>query len=142
MEAQLFLPSILVVAGWIIVNWQNDKRELRKEARSNADAVKKTIIEVAEKGVMYWTNSKEDESYKLTSTLDQIEVELQRFPIFKQGGYLASAFIAFGDAITDGNFESASRTAVLIDDQRIRRIYLKRNELMRTIEQQFIVHYL
>lgn len=34
---------VLVFFGWIITNWQNNRRETRKEGRSACDAIKKYI---------------------------------------------------------------------------------------------------
>ena len=70
-----FVPWVLIIVGWAIVNHQNNRRETRKEARSMADNAKRSTIELAALGVKFLTvegiSSLELKSYFESDHLDR-----------------------------------------------------------------------
>ena len=55
-----FVPWFLVAFGWVIVNWQNNSREKRKEVRSKVDAIKSSIDEIEESAIAHHTQAQEE----------------------------------------------------------------------------------
>lgn len=48
---------IIILIGWIVVNWQNDSRETRKEIRAKLDFIQKLIAEIEDDAYHYHTDS-------------------------------------------------------------------------------------
>ena len=76
---------VLVFFGWIITNWQNNRRETRKEGRSACDAIKKYILEITVKGKKYYLERDGEISFEIKSELELLEIELGRIPFFGVG---------------------------------------------------------
>ena len=139
-----YLPALLVVIGWGLVNHQNNKRETRKEARALIDSVKKQATDVARQAVSYHCETKPDLAYDIKAALEQIEIELERLrdPCFHRQGPLMDAFVCFSNAITEGEFETAGAGGLLQTAPQIHRIRRTRNTLFAEVERQFRAHYL
>lgn len=135
-----FVPWLLIVVGWVIVNYQNNLRETRKEARTMADNAKKSTIEISLQTVKFLT-SKTVLDLELKSSLELLEIELERFPLFSTGSSLMVCFTTFAEAITGGDFESIERTIKRPDSAEVSAVFRTRNELLAEIERQFKVHY-
>jgi|APMI01.1.fsa_nt_gi hypothetical protein len=54
------VPWFLAALGWIVVNWQNNSREKRKEVRAKIDSIKKSIDDVEDVAVAHHTQAQED----------------------------------------------------------------------------------
>lgn len=131
---------VLIVVGWIIVNHQNNLRETRKEARAMADNAKKSTIEISSSAIKYLTTV-DATGLELKSSLELLEIELERFPQFSIDSPLMNSFTSFAETITGGDFESKSRTVRTTDSPQINAVFRSRNELLAEIEQQFKQHY-
>lgn len=134
-------PLLLTLVGWFIVNQQANKRETRKEKRSAADRCKKLTHDVATMGVEYWTGESESNAWRIRASLEELELELTQFPLYRNQSPLIARFNRLVDAITGGKFETKSRTAVDLNDSIVTSIRQSRTELIREIERQFQVHY-
>lgn len=137
-----WLPPVLVVAGWVIVNHQNDKRETRKEARSLVDAAKKLVGDIASKALDYHVNGNTDLAFEIKAGLDQLEIECERLPSFVRGCPLMAALIALQDAATGGDFESAVPLKKSRTSPEVLAILRARTELLAELERVFRVRYL
>jgi hypothetical protein len=139
-SANQLVPWLLIVVGWMIVNYQNNVRETRKEARAMADAAKKTAIEVSSKAVDFFTSA-DASGLALKSSLELLEIELERFPLFSAGSKLLVCFTAFAEVITGDDFESRDRSVKEPTSPEINAVFRTRNELLAEIERQFKVHF-
>ncbi len=135
-----FVPWVLIVSGWALVNHQNNLRETRKEARSMADNAKKSAIEIATQSVKFLTIEGVS-GLEIKSHLELLEIELERFPQFSNRSSLMKSFTAFADAVTGGDFEAANRSVKLPESTEVGAVFLTRNQLLAEIERQFKIHY-
>ena len=78
-----------------------------------------------------------DNALEITSGLTALEVNLERFPNFKPNTPLMDAFVAFSEALTGGDFQSAARVARPPNDQAIGAILRTRNAMFASLEQKF-----
>lgn len=132
---------ILIAVGWAIVNSQHNKRETRKEARVMADNSKRLTVEVTKLAIQYFCSRDEHLASDIKSELQVLEIEFERFPLFKRGSTLMTRFVEFSDLVTGGNFESQSRVVLSSHSSELAGIRRARNALMGEIEHQFTVHY-
>ncbi|MBV8603221.1 MAG: hypothetical protein JO224_00920 [Pelomonas sp.] len=138
-----WLPPILVVLGWIVVNWQNDKRELRKEARTLIDAAKKSVGEIAVKAVNYHVDGQHGLAFEIKAGLDALEIECERLPFFVvKNSPLMGAHVAFSDAVTGGDFEATAPAKKAPNSPEVATILRTRTEMLAELERVFRVHYL
>ncbi|MBV8045683.1 MAG: hypothetical protein JO171_00905 [Paludibacterium sp.] len=137
-----WLPPVLVVLGWIVVNWQNDKRELRKEARSLIDAAKKLVGEIAVKAVNYHVDGQHGLTFEIKAGLDALEIECERLPYFVKDSPLMGAHVAFTDAITGGDFEATAPAKKAPNSPEVATILRTRTEMLAELERVFRVHHL
>jgi hypothetical protein len=111
---------LLIVAGWVVVNYQTNARERRKEVRGIVDATEKLILELEVSARKY---------YALAGTsIDAITLALE----IKAGMRTLSsrmkvlrllspqfdgndALIGYRTAVTGGDFESSGRPACPAD---------------------------
>lgn len=131
---------VLIVIGWLIVNAQNNLRETRKEARAMSDNAKELAIDTASNAYQYMTTDSIN-SVELKSSLEVLEIELERFPDFGPGGRLIQRFNDFADAITGGDFETKDRTVKTANSREVNALFQTRNSLLAEIEFQFKQHY-
>lgn len=136
-----YVTWILIVVGWVIVNHQNNLRETRKEARAMADNAKKSAIDISLKTVSFLTSQSADGGVELKSSLELLEIELERFPLFSTGSTLMTCFTEFAEAGTGGDFESNVRTRKEPNSSEVSAVYQTRNSLLAEIERQFKVHF-
>lgn len=138
-----WLPLLATIAGWAIVNYQNNKREIRKEERALIDAAKKLAIELAAKARTYMCSAtrSEDTEADIKSGLEQLEIELTRLRGYSKHLALISVMAGFADAATGADFESAERRARLASDPEPQALVIARNMLMMQLERSFSDRY-
>lgn len=136
-QLHLWTPAAMTLAGWAVINWQNNRRETRKEGRSTADNAKKLAKDAASIGIGYWQQRPDNLSWQVKAALEELEVELSRFPGFAQGSLLMNQFVKFDDAITGDDFESAQPRMLTLSDPLIKKIIYRRNMLLAEIEREF-----
>lgn len=134
-------PLMVTLVGWYIVNHQNNKREARKEGRAAADRCKDLATSVCELGTKYWLGQPDAEAWHIKAQLDQLDVEIDCFPLYGGQSPLCDAVIKLIDAITDGDFETLSLKPHQPTDPRIANIRVARNRTLREIERQFKAHF-
>lgn len=132
---------LLIIVGWGIVNHQNNIRETRKEARSMADEAKTSVVNTCTAAIAYFSDSNETGAAELKSSLELLEIELERFPLFKDGSTLMVKFLNFNQAIMGGDFESLTREIKGLDSAEVKSLRRSRNALLAEIERQFRIHF-
>lgn len=137
-----YIPLLLVVAGWAVVNHQNNRRETRKEMRASVDATKKAIIEVSRLAVDYYCGIGAEAAHEIKWSLQALEIELERLPGFDQRSSLLKRFVEFSEAATGGDFESADRPKRTRAAPEIAAIQHTRNLLIAELEVHFKKRYL
>lgn len=140
----LLLPwaaPVVTLIGWFIVNHQNNEREERKEARSAADRCKTIAREVTQSGFNYWLGKNEVAAWQIKAQLEELEVEITRFPESKGRSKLIDKHIDLVEAITALDFESASMKPRASDHSIFREMAMARQRLLYEIEHQFSKHF-
>ena len=106
-----------------------------------SDLAKKQTIEISEKAMRYLTSSEDGLAHDIKSSLDALEIELDRFPLFSMNSPLMYQFVRFADAASGGDFESIARPIRTRSDKEVLNVLRNRNALLREIEKQFKAHY-
>lgn len=136
-----WLPSAFTLIGWRIVNQQNNQREARKDIRGAADRCKTLARDVAQSGFTYWAGQDEVKTWQIKAALEELEVEIGRFPESKGGAELLVCHVDFVDAVTGYDFESVTFYKKAADHPVFHLIALTRQRLLAEIESQFKKHY-
>lgn len=133
----------LTIVGWAIVSWQANRREIRKEQRTVADAAKKLVVDCASEAIACMCAEERDEGAegKIKSLLDLLELELGRIPGYKVDLLLVGAMAAFADSCTGGDFESAARSQRSRRDPDVLQVGSSRNALLVKLEESFTRRY-
>lgn len=100
------ITLITVITGWIIVNWQNNKREERKELRSSLNDIIESIEQLEEDATRYHGSLERslplEKSITLKITRLSARVRYLRF----ESPVLKLRFIDLKKSITLDNFET------------------------------------
>ena len=132
-----WLPSLLTLAGWFLVNHQNNTRERRKDARSAADKCKALAREAAQLGIDYWGGG-DQVAWKVKAALEELEVEIRRFPAHKGREQLTDALADFVDAVATGDdFDTTHRAPKPPDGLVMRDLARTRQAFLHVVEAQF-----
>ena len=126
-----------VAVGWFVVNGQNNKRETRKEYRSLVDSAKVEARTIAKLSLDDMIAGAGKNALEITSGLTALEVNLERFPNFNDNTPLMQAFVSFEDALTGGDFQSATRVARDPNHPDIAKVLRCRNALFVELERKF-----
>ena len=141
-----FLPYValgLVVLGWFVANLQANARGDRKEARSLVDSAKALSVRIVDDSLKYLCEGQVGLATKIKSSLDELEVELSRLPNFSsKASPLLHALVAFQDAVTGGDFETANPVKRGRDSDEVATVLRTRVALQAELERQFRVYYL
>lgn len=133
-------PAFTLI-GWFIVNHQNNNREKRKEARAAADRCKTLARDVSQLGYNYWLGEGHVAPWQIKAHLEELEVEITRFPENRGRTHLIDRYIDLVEAITSLDFESATMKPRPVGDGVYREIAKARQQLLYEIEQQFSQHF-
>ena len=132
---------IFTLIGWFIVNHQNNDREKRKEARAAADRCKTLARDVSQLGYNYWLGKGDVAPWQIKAHLEELEVEITRFPENKGRSCLIDRHIDLVEAITGLDFESAVMKPRPVSHGLYREIAKARQRLLSEIEAQFSQHF-
>lgn len=138
-----YFALLLVVMGWFVANLQANKREDRKEARALVDAAKARAMQIAGDSLKYLCEGQTDLAIQIKSSFEALEVELTRLPNFSsKASPLLKTLIDFQDAVTGGDFETASPARRTSQSPEVAAVLRTRNAFHAELERQFRVHYL
>lgn len=139
-----FLPwaaPILTLVGWFLVNRQNNTRETRKEARSAADRCKTLAREVAQAGMEFWEGKPGVATWQIKAQLEELEVEIRRFPLNKGQPVLMERYVDLVDAIIGMDFDTPAIKHRAVADPLFAGIAKARHAFIFQIEVQFDMHF-
>jgi hypothetical protein len=137
-----YAPLLLTIAGWWIVNGQNNKREARKEHRALVDGVKRQVLELSVQSLKYLKDTESDLAPSIKWSFDALEVEFTRIPEYATAtSNMMLHFVAFSDACTGGTFEQANRESLDFASPEAQQIISTRNQLLETMESWFFQTY-
>lgn len=98
---------LLVVGGWLIVNWQNNTRERRKEVRTALDKLSARLDQLEKDAIKYHTSSQPqyDEANHIKIELQRIKKQINHLHIlaleFEEDG-----MVKLRQSITLKNFDT------------------------------------
>ena len=138
------VPWVIVIAGWWLVNRQNNIREKRKEIRTIIDKVQSLLDEVESQAIQYHTNQESsDLAFQLKRSLNQklrnrldilklrsLDVE-KCYPLLKQ----------FRQAVTLENFDTSNFKPQNISDDLIKNVWVAKDKLSHELEKSFASKY-
>ncbi|MFP3849112.1 hypothetical protein [Pseudomonas sp. W5-01] len=128
---------ILVVAGWIILNWQNNRREERKEIRAALTYLVTEISSLEKMSIKYHKSTQRNEKIELKiSSLEKKLSEHLSYLRLRNSAYTAE-YSAFVDSIMLENFQSAAFTQKNGNSEFIERIRDNASELESALELEF-----
>jgi hypothetical protein len=133
---------VLIVAGWVVVNHQNNKRETRKEVRASLLEVYKLLDEIEDAAYEYHsTDGDAGKARKIVRAIQQIAPRIimaRRGPIkFKYTKALAD----FRRAITFSNFDTSAFERKRPEDPFFDQIAAAKRELITALEQAYAQAY-
>lgn len=128
-----WLPSLFTLLGWSVVNWQNNTREQRKEARSAADRCKVLLRDASKTAIQYWSGQNEAKDWQVRALFEELEVEIGCLPQ-KNIDALLKIYSALVDAALGYNFGTATFKPVAPDHPVFKEITLSRQRLLSAIE--------
>ena len=125
--------------GWIIVNYQNNLREQRKERRAAADMAKASCERLCAMAIEYYTKADFPLSVELLSRCEELDIELKRVdPFFSnESNPLWIAFSNLYDSITLDPFENREFEPFDRDSDLCYEILRSKTSLIREIESAF-----
>jgi hypothetical protein len=136
------IPWTLVIGGWLIVNWQHNCRETRKEVRSRVDAFKKLVDELEDSAVEHHTNSQDPmRCAKIKRSLVRISKELGLIATFLSTDGALRKLIRLKQAITLKNFESHRYAPVAPGDPLVAEIGSAADDLRFLVEQAYVAKF-
>lgn len=126
-----------VIIGWIVVNWQNNNREERKEVRSSLSDVLEEIIGLEDLAVEYHTaqarsNPKERE---ITSKITRLSAKVRHLRF--ESSAIKNLFIKLKQAITLDNFETNRFVTQGLDSEILELIEMYSGQLQDELESEF-----
>ncbi|MFL1552561.1 hypothetical protein ACI77I_26355 [Pseudomonas sp. D47] len=128
---------ILVVVGWIIVNWQNNRREDRKEVRAALTKMYSDISELEKDGITFHTSKQQD--YNLASQIllaqGKLSERLSHLRI-RRSSY-SGELTAFTDSISLENFYDSNFVRQSISSPLANNIRDTAKELEAVLEDEF-----
>lgn len=136
-----WLPSVFTLAGWYIVNRQSNQREARKDMRAAADKCKALARDTAQLGFKYWAGQDDVKTWQIKAALEELEVEIGRFPQTKGGAELMDCYVNFVESVAGYDFESVTFYSKAADHPVFRQIQSTRQRLLAEIESQLKKHY-
>lgn len=134
-----FFTSVLVVVGWIVVDNQNNKRELRREIRALIDNLITEIDELAERSFKFHKNSTFDaiESKQLKLRIQRIANNINRNSLVEN----SKAIYHFRKSITGNNFDITIFRTQNDNSEILSLILEEKDELISALEEKYCNKY-
>jgi transcription initiation factor TFIIIB Brf1 subunit/transcription initiation factor TFIIB len=137
------LPPILVVLGWIVVNYQNNQRETRKETRASLQDFYKALSELESIAISFHTHDQwNDEKAQAIRTTTERTLRRARMIAKSLGITLTDECKAMRQAITLDNFEKSTYQPQQRDSEIILRIEDGHDCLFIELENAFTAKFL
>ncbi|WP_110946436.1 hypothetical protein [Pseudomonas bohemica] len=126
-----------VVLGWIVVNWQNNNREERKEVRSSLSEAIEEITSLEDEAVKYHSaDSRSAEGEReITKRITRLSSRIRHLGI--ESDESRRLFIRFKQSMTLDNFETNRFSQQGTDSEILEMISMRSEELQDALETQF-----
>ncbi len=132
-----FAPAItwiIVIAGWLVVNSQHNRRETRKEIRSNLDSIISNIEDLENSAISYHTTACNDiDGHKIKVSINHISRNINSLALPLDGNF-AYQLAQFRKSITLRNFDSHEHEILPINDEVIDDIGASVQQLIRSLD--------
>lgn len=127
----------LVIIGWLIVNWQNNRREERKEIRTALTKIFEDIKSLQDEAIAYHTSARRN--FNLETKIVMMESRLSEHLSYlriRNSSY-TSEYSEFVDSIMLENFESSAFSRQALSSTIIESIRDTSSELESALELEF-----
>lgn len=131
------LTLITVITGWIIVNWQNNKREERKELRSSLNEIISSIENLEEDAIRYHTSLERTVNLEKTITLKITRLSSKIRYLRFESDSLKRSFIDLKKSITLYNFETKRFSQQTLESDLVEDINYASDQLKDALENEF-----
>ncbi|WP_223630183.1 hypothetical protein [Pseudomonas atacamensis] len=131
------LTLITVITGWIIVNWQNNKREERKELRSSLNDIGAAIETLEEDAVRYHTALERNKPLEKSITLKIARLSAKIRYLRFESDLLKLNFIELKKSISLDNFETNRFCQQTPESDLVDCISYSSDQLKDTLEDEF-----
>lgn len=136
------ISPVLVIAGWLIINLQNNHRETRKEVRNNLNTIYNDIEDLLEKSVAFHADHWNDINAKLiTAKIDRTISSINTISTVI-GINSSSECKSLRQSITLNNFDKSSHIRLSGEEEQITEITDAAYVLLDKLENSFIQKYL
>lgn len=140
---QVIAPLVqitLAFTGWKIILWDNKKRENRKEARVLIDSISRRVESIEELAKIYYS-SVDDQSEKraanLKNEIKKLNASIVVLTRINSGFTSTEHQSTFRNAVTGGDFETASRTTKSANDPYFEKVSEGAIDLLDHLEIQY-----
>jgi hypothetical protein len=129
---------LLVITGWVIINYQHNKRETRKEVRAQINRLRDMLGELEELAKQYHTAAQhsEPEAKRIKLMLQRVSYELEYLNLLDRIDRDIS-MIALRKAITYHNFDSQKHVSQDLGGELMAGIYASVDAILNVHELEF-----
>lgn len=133
---------VLVIIGWLIVNWQHNKRIRRNETRERLDQVSESLLKLEQMAIEYHTAKKRDDKLacSIRAAMERIDRAIYRLGLANAADFNPK-IIDLRRAITLQNFDSRKYERKNPSSEFIDRISHSTSELIELLESKYLIRY-
>jgi len=132
----------LVILGWLVINWQHNKRETRKEIRAAFNGLYEMLNEIEDDAFSYHTGNGDPAlSKRIKRRLGQIHSRINLAFMTTIRERCSREVFAFRRAVTLQNFDTVSHNSLPSTSPVFEEITATRERLINTLEQAFLKKY-
>ena len=130
------------IFGWAVTNAQANRRELRKETRTDVDACCRMAGDLLAKARKYYASAASHSENKalaaeLRFDLQRLLARVERLETNSSKCEVTGACVELMDSVTGGDFETATRPAYSFDSERLLKTESDTHLLMDQLENGF-----
>lgn len=138
----LYLAWGITVIGWLVTHSLTERREQRKERRTEVDACCKIAAELLVKARIYYAEIGSSEKAKLLASEIRFEAQrlfkrVERLQEFCPSFQMEPALDALMDSVIGGDFDSIERPALVLSSPRLNEIEQACHLVMDSLEDGF-----
>jgi hypothetical protein len=132
---------VIVIAGWLVVNRQNNDREMRREIRSRLDTLEKDIRELELVCVQFHTSEYDDKNaWQIVTTLERLWDHSSRLKLASDHALEVRIFNV-RRAMTLRNFDKSDHAILSMNAEQIGEIAASVNRLINALEKGYADRY-
>lgn len=135
------LTPATVIFGWLIVNWQNNKREERKELRSALTEIIESTEVLEDAASRYHQADERNRKLEKELNLKIIRLSAKIRYLRFESEEVKYAFIELKKSITMDNFETSRFAKQDVDSDIVESIYFSADSLKDRLEEEFSTLY-